>query len=192
MTGREKFRWVAGRVTGREKFRWVVGRVTGREKFRWVVGRVTGREWFWWVAGIVVVAAVGSVLTWLFWEELRDGSVRNAALMVGGVVTVLLAVWRSVVAERRAEVAHRQVATAQQGLLNERYQKAAGMLGSSVLSVRLGGVYALQRLAEEHPDQYHIQITRLLCAFARNPHQRRQHRNRGAGTRGENARFPPR
>ena len=43
------------------------------------------------------------------------------------------------------------------------------MLGSEVPSVRLGGIYALLRLAESHPRQYHIQIIELLCAFARSP-----------------------
>ena len=43
------------------------------------------------------------------------------------------------------------------------------MLGSEALSVRLGGIYALARLAREHPEEYHIQIIRLLCAFVRNP-----------------------
>ncbi len=43
------------------------------------------------------------------------------------------------------------------------------MLGNDVLSVRLGGIYALRRLAEEHPEQYHIQIMRLFCAFVRHP-----------------------
>ena len=43
------------------------------------------------------------------------------------------------------------------------------MLGNEVLSVRLGGIYALQRLADEWPDQYHIQIMCLFCAFVRLP-----------------------
>ena len=43
------------------------------------------------------------------------------------------------------------------------------MLGNEVRSVRLGGIYALQRLAEEHPEQYHIQVMRLFCAFVRLP-----------------------
>ena len=43
------------------------------------------------------------------------------------------------------------------------------MLGNDVLAVRLGGIYALQRLAEEHPVQYHVQVMQLLCAFARHP-----------------------
>ena len=108
------------------------------------------------------------MLSWLLWEDLRgdeeplSATVRNLGLVIGGVIAILLAVWRSRVAERQAD-------TAQRGLLNERYQKGAEMLGNAVLSVRLGGIYALQRLAEEHPEQYHVQIMRLLCAFARNP-----------------------
>ena len=43
------------------------------------------------------------------------------------------------------------------------------MLGSDVLSVRLGGIYALQQLAQEHPEEFHIQIMTLFCAFARHP-----------------------
>ncbi len=43
------------------------------------------------------------------------------------------------------------------------------MLGSDVLSVRLAGIYALQRLASEHPEQYHVQVMRLFCAFVRLP-----------------------
>ena len=41
------------------------------------------------------------------------------------------------------------------------------MLGSEVLSVRLGGIYALQRLAEDVPEQYHVEIMSLFCAFVR-------------------------
>ena len=85
---------------------------------------------------------------------------RNVGLMIGGAVALVFAVWRS-------WVAHKQADTARQGLLNERYQKGAEMLGNNVLSVRLGGIYALERLAAEHPEQYHVQIMKLLCAFVR-------------------------
>ena len=43
------------------------------------------------------------------------------------------------------------------------------MIGSGVLSVRLGGIFALQSLAKEHPEDYHIQIMRLLCAYLCHP-----------------------
>ena len=118
-------------------------------------------------AGFCGVIAVLVVLSVVFWEWLNDGesgsmTIRNVALVVAGAIALALALWRSRVADRQAN-------TAQQSLLNERYQKGAEMLGSEVLSVRLGGVYALQSLAQEHPGQYHVQIMRLFCAFARCP-----------------------
>lgn len=106
-------------------------------------------------------------LSMLFWEWLSGGdsgstTIRNIALVLAGIVALGLAGWRSTVADRQAKIA-------QQGLLNERYQKGAEMLGSHVLSVRLAGIYALQRLAAEHPEQYHLQVMRLFCAFVRLP-----------------------
>ena len=152
------------------------------------------REGWLWITAIATVLAVGFLLTLCFWGQLRDGEdslstiVSNVGIVIGGVVAILLAMWRSRVAERQSiaaqhqaeiiqsqvaiaqdqiNIAQRQADTAQQGLLNERYQKGAEMLGSNALTLRLGGIFALQRLAEEHPEQYHVQITRLFCAFVR-------------------------
>ena len=132
------------------------------------IDRAIRRDGFWCIAGITAVLIGGVYLSSVFWEDLRghrdslSTTVRNVGLVIGGIIAMLLAVWRSRVAER-------QVATSQQGLLNERYQEGAQMLGSEVLSVRLGGIYALERLATEHPEQYHVQIIKLFCAFARHP-----------------------
>ena len=135
---------------------------------RSLVRRVVIRDELWWVAGVTLVLVIGVFLSWLYWEDLRGDqeslstTIRNLGLVIGGVIAILLAVWRSRVAERQAD-------TSQQSLLNARYERGAEMLGNDVLSVRLGGIYALQRLAWEHPDQYHIQIMHLFCSFARNP-----------------------
>ena len=121
-----------------------------------------------WVIGyIALVLAASSAVSAVFWDWLGAGesgstTIRNLGLIIAAVIALPLAIWRSLVAERQAE-------TAQQGLLNERYQKGAEMLGSDVLSVRLGGIYALRWLAEEHSKQYHVQVLRLFCAFLRNP-----------------------
>ncbi len=122
----------------------------------------------------VVVIAVVVAISIVFWDWLSFGesgstTIRNVGLVLAALVALPLAVWRSKVAERQASAAQRQADTAQQNLLNERYQRGAEMLGSDVLAVRLGGIYALQRLAQEHPKQYHVQIMRLFCAFIRNP-----------------------
>ncbi len=124
-----------------------------------LIRRVTGRNAFRWMTGIAIVLATGIFFSWRYWGELHGDqeslstTVRNVGVVIGGVIAILLAVWRGVLVGRQAD-------TAQQGLLNERYQKGAEMIGSGVLSVRLSGVYALQRLAEEHPKQYHVQIMR--------------------------------
>ncbi len=139
------------------------------------IPRVAPREGLLWVVSIVVVLVVGSVLSWVFWDCLHDdresvsSTMRNLGLVIGAAVAAMLAVWRSRVAERQASAADSQVEATRQSLLNERYQQGAEMLGGKDLSVRLGGIYALQRLAEERPNQYHIQIMQLLCAFVRHP-----------------------
>lgn len=126
---------------------------------------------------ILIVAAGGGVWSLVhFWDWLQteqvtgdmvakeSGSttVRNIGFVVAGLIALPFAVWRSWVAQRQAN-------TAQQGLLNERYQQGAEMLGSNVLSVRRGGFFALERLAAEHPGHYHVQIMQLFCAFVREP-----------------------
>ena len=119
------------------------------------------------IAVLLCVVIAGVVLSIVFWEWLGAGesgssTIRNVGLVGAGLIALPLALWRSIVADRQAK-------TAQESLLNERYQRGAEMLGNEVLSVRLGGIYALQSLAQEHPEQYHVQIMRLFCAFARFP-----------------------
>ena len=134
-----------------------------------------------WVTASAVVLAVEFLLSIVFWDwlsgdESASTTIRNIGLIMAGSVALPLAIWRGVVADRQASAAQRQAETAleqadtaQRGLLNERYQQGAEMLGNNALSVRLGGIYALERLAAEHPQQYHVQIMKLLCAFVCNP-----------------------
>ena len=123
----------------------------------------------WVIFPAVVVTSGWAVINYWDWlratpvgRESNFTTIRDFFLLAGGVFAIGLAAWRSWVADRQA-------GTAQQSLLHDRYQRGAEMLGSDVLAVRLGGVYALQRLAEEYPPQYHVQIMTLFCAFVRNP-----------------------
>ena len=135
------------------------------------------------VAAIVVVAAGVGFTAWQ-WNWLHGSdpattastTLRNMGLLIAGGLAIVFAGWRGWVAERQSATAQRQAKTAQeqadtahQGLLYDRYQRGAQMLGSEVLSVRMAGIYALQRLAEEQPELYHIQIMHTLCSFVRNP-----------------------
>ena len=135
--------------------------------------RVTHTAAFWiTVSVVVVVVEVLLVVVWWDWlakDESGSATIRNIGLVIAGSLAIPLAIWRAVVADKQASSAQHQTTIAQQGLLNERYQKGAEMLGSAVLSVRLGGIYGLASLAEDHPDQYHVPIFQLLCTFVRRP-----------------------
>ena len=108
---------------------------------------------------LIVVWVAGELIHWP-WVLTNHEAVRNLGLVAVSVIAVPLAIWRALVAERQAE-------TARRSLLNERDQKAAEMLGSELISVRLGGIYALQTLAAEHPAHYHLGVMRQFCAFVR-------------------------
>lgn len=161
----------------------------------------SGRFWITLVFAVIVIAAV---LSFLGWEWIRSGSevqtesldtgvittktttvesvsttLRNVGLITGGIVAVLLAMWRSLVAERQAnaalhqsevaltqaQTAERQSRTTLQNFLNDRYQQGVRKLESDSLSVRLDGIDTLRRLAGEHPEQYHVQAMSRLCTF---------------------------
>ncbi len=114
-------------------------------------------------AGLVISGLFSEAFrTWLMGMESGGAAIRNAGLIIAALTALPVAIWRGIVADKQADAA-------QQSLRNERYQKGAEMLGDENLSVRLVGIYTLQRLAEEHPREFHVQIMRLFCAFVRNP-----------------------
>jgi len=131
------------------------------------------------VIAILLLAVSGAA--WLiveYWAWLRtvpDGgesgsaTVRNLGLLLAAIVALPLAVWRGFAVDRQASASQRQAETAQRSLLNSRYQNSAEMLGNERLSVRLGGIHALGTLAKEYPENFHILVIRLFCAFVRHP-----------------------
>lgn len=87
-------------------------------------------------------------------------NVRNLGLISLGLIGLVLAVWRSVLAHQ----AHR---LSERGLVIDRYQKGALMLESKELSVRIAGVFALRELALSDPDETYFLVLDVLYAFVR-------------------------
>ena len=120
----------------------------------------TGGFWFTVYALVIVALTVWGYSHFSHELQLEELSavVRNVGVVSGGLIALGLAVWRSAVAARQATIA-------QKSHLNDRFQKAAEMLGNNSLAVRIGGVQALAELAAQHMDQYYVSVANLLEAF---------------------------
>jgi uncharacterized protein YjbI with pentapeptide repeats len=153
----------------------------------------------WWVIfGIAAVGlAVWASSWWLLTETAGlSGAAKATARMdaiktglgvgagTGGAVALLLALRRQWLNERdqlhREEVADithshaERVASASEHDAVERritdlYAKAADQLGNDKAPVRLAGLYALERLAQDNPAQRQT-IVNVLCAYLRMPY----------------------
>ena len=145
------------------------------------------RTWLgrWWAATLLGASAIVLVILWVTvdgscdwvmraWRWLTNGesgstTIRNIGLVIGAGLALWLTVRRIKVADRQAETAQKSLLTAQKGLLHDRYQKCAEMLGGGLPAVRLGGIYALRQLATEHPEPFLPLVVRQYCAFVRHP-----------------------
>ncbi|MDI5936632.1 pentapeptide repeat-containing protein [Micromonospora sp. DH15] len=131
--------------------------------------------------GVAVVGAVTWVaVTWLQGSvpvvgdrvqraQLRVESIRTG-LTIGAAVTAAFAL---LLAFRRQQLAERtQQATeydAGEKRVTELYVKAADQLGADKAPVRLAGLYALERLAQDNPA-HRQSIVEVICAYLRMPY----------------------
>jgi uncharacterized protein YjbI with pentapeptide repeats len=108
-------------------------------------------------------------------------TVTAAAIGVGGsVIVALAAFWANVrntnkttaLTLRAVEVSERALNLTEQGQVTDRYTKAIEQLGSDKLDVRIGAIYALERVARDSPRD-HPTLMEVLAAFIRE-HSREQ------------------
>lgn len=104
------------------------------------------------------------------------GGIGTLATIVGGIVLYLnfrvanqnakTAIKTVEVANRNAEIANKTADLAELRLITERFSKAVEQLGSDKIEVRLGGIYALERIAQDSVRD-HWTIMEVLTAFVR-------------------------
>ncbi|HKO29197.1 MAG TPA: pentapeptide repeat-containing protein, partial [Solirubrobacteraceae bacterium] len=113
-------------------------------------------------------------------NELSRVRVALVVIILGALAgAVALYLLRSTTQERREESRER--------LLIERFMRAVDQLGHAALDVRLGGIYSLERLAQESPE-HHPQIIEILAAYVR---EHAPWPTRGTGRAGNGARPGP-
>ncbi|MFI5583391.1 pentapeptide repeat-containing protein [Amycolatopsis sp. NPDC051758] len=133
--------------------------------------RASGMSWWVVAAAAIVVVVVAWVATnWLLGEATAakdPGAARVDAIKTGlgigagttGIFALLLAVRRQW--HNESDATEKNV--------TELYTKAADQLGSIEAPVRLAGLYALERLAHDNPEQRQS-IVNVICAYLRMPY----------------------
>jgi hypothetical protein len=71
-----------------------------------------------------------------------------------------------VLTRRTVQLTGRTVELTEQGQVTDRYTKAIEQLGSDKLDVRIGGIYALERIGRDSPRD-HPTVMEVLAAFIR-------------------------
>ncbi|WP_041253993.1 pentapeptide repeat-containing protein [Frankia sp. EAN1pec] len=144
--------------------------------------RPAGRRSLWIVAGLAAVGAVAAVVgIWHLPDRMyppgTDGEAEARAALQGGLLTAaaaLTAVAGALIAldetrQANAEVrrANAEVRRANENThVRELYATAIGLLGADTIDSRLGGIYALERVAVDSPADQRT-VVEVLSAFVR-------------------------
>ncbi|MDQ2884001.1 MAG: pentapeptide repeat-containing protein [Actinomycetota bacterium] len=127
------------------------------------------------LAGALVVLGVAAVVIWFVLlrhyggTQIQLDAIRTAGTLVigtGGAMALLLTARRQRYTELTLVHTTRD---ATERRITELYTKAADQLGSDKAPVRLAGLYALERLAQNTPEQRQT-IVDVICAYLRMPY----------------------
>jgi len=96
-------------------------------------------------------------------SQLVDDRRKTWAQIAVGIIVMLgvLATFR------RTSATERTVHLLQEGQITERFTRAIDQLGSDNTAVCLGGIYTLERIAKDSPNNDHRQVMEVLTAYVR-------------------------
>jgi hypothetical protein len=126
---------------------------------------------------VIILACVLVIPEWLVrWElgaQVRTLSTADKAKAINDIrATLLQGIGGAVIllgaffTYRQLQTSREQVQIAQQGQVTERFTRVIDQLGHAELDVRLGGIYALERIANDSPND-RTTIAEVLTAFVR-------------------------
>ncbi|MFJ9482260.1 hypothetical protein ACIRRI_46010 [Streptomyces mirabilis] len=140
----------------------------GRASGGWHAPRLV-RVWI--VAPLAVLGAVGAgYLIYRFVVDPLVANTSDAIKLTLAILTLIGAVLAGVYAYRKQRIAESDAHRADANQFADRYTTAAGQLGHDKAAVRLAGVYALARLADDWEEQRQVCID-VLCAYLHMPYQ---------------------
>ena len=155
------------------------GRLYRHRVWLWTLTIITGYFAVTLVFYCMAKSADLEILEVYFWDESSE-SVRNLVLVIGGWLGLLAAIigfvlsgFRTAASNTQAEAALRQNETALrqaelsfESHVTERFTRAVEQLGHEKRAVRLGAIYALERIAKDSPRDRDT-IVETLAAYIR-------------------------
>ena len=90
------------------------------------------------------------VFSWSGW-----GAAGKGVATIATLATALAAVGALYMTSRALDSARQQTALSEQGQYTDRFGRAVEQLGSEKIDIRLGGIYALERLAKDSAGREH-------------------------------------
>ncbi|HUR08492.1 MAG TPA: pentapeptide repeat-containing protein, partial [Nonomuraea sp.] len=125
-------------------------------------------------AGTIVLGTGGAAALWLTARRQRSAEIAlNQKHLDQVAVDRAFTLQQQTVADNHQHQERVAAATehdADQRRLSELYLKAVEQLGSDKAAVRHGGLYALERVAQDNPNQRQT-VVNVLCAYLRGPYQ---------------------
>jgi uncharacterized protein YjbI with pentapeptide repeats len=121
-------------------------------------------------AVVIFAVVLFGIIPWL-WQiySTRFPAIIPLGAGIGGAIVAWAALTQAATARRRHEA---QTGAEVQRRITENFTRATDQLGSDKTEVRLGGIYTLDRISRESPDDYWT-VMETLCAFVRERTRRR-------------------
>jgi hypothetical protein len=101
--------------------------------------------------------------------DIENEARQTLAYILGGILAIIgiyMAHRRIRALERQVQLGQEQLQVAEEGQITERFTRAIEQLGSDKMEIRLGGIYALERIANDSDKDY-WPIIETLTAYVR-------------------------
>ena len=99
--------------------------------------------------------------------ELENKARKTLAQIIGGVVVLSGLFFTAENLRITQQNTEKNQKLIEKGQVTERFTQAIAQLGNDKLEVRLGGVYALEKIAQDYPDDYHWTIMEIFTTLVR-------------------------
>lgn len=133
-----------------------------------------------WVTLLTIATLGATVLVTICYWEFLDGKTesptavfRNMGFLAGGIVALVFAFWRGLIAKQQEVVAEERAATARLEHLHGRFERAVELVAKEGIAnahARISGMHVLRHLVRDAPEEFADEVVEIVAAFMLQPH----------------------